>query len=122
MKHNPRSQSDFNSVRSPSSLGMTQMTKLSNSQSSLKSAISMKESPSFPNAKSIAKDANHRYNEIDVKSDKSDKASVVSSSTHTNASSVRRDMSSSPVPRSRTPKSSKSSRTILDGGVPQTEV
>jgi hypothetical protein len=115
----PKSHSD--SVRSPSSLGMTQTTKVGGSQSSLKSAISLKESPSYP--KEIVKE---KFNEreIDVKSDKSElteKGSIVSSST---TQSSRRDfLTSSPVARPRTPRSTKSSRTILDsGGIPQTEV
>lgn len=126
-----KSQSDFNSVRSPSSLGMTQMTqmtKVSSSQSSLKSAISLKESPTLPKVVPIEKYAEQ---EIDVKSDKSDKASVLSSSTATNSSIVKKDLlSNSPVPQPRfvhKPPSSnsssvKTSRTIFDGNVPQTEV
>lgn len=126
-----KSQSDFNSVRSPSSLGMTQMTqmtKVSSSQSSLKSAISLKESPTLPKVVPIEK---YSEREVDVKSDKSDKASTVSSSTATNSSSVRKDLlsSNSPVPQPRfvhKPPSSnssvKTSRTILESGVPQTEV
>jgi hypothetical protein len=122
-----KSHSDFNnSVRSPSSMGMTQMTKISGSQSSLRSAISMKESPSLPTAREIPLEKKERYaeREIDVKSDKSsseltDKGSVLSSSTITNASTAKRDyLTSSPVAR---PRGSKSNRTIIDG-VPQTEV
>lgn len=123
--------SEFNSVRSPSSTGwtqMTHMTKVSGSQSSLKSAVSLKESPSFTTSKKeVPLDSKEKYSEreIDVRSDKSDiteKASVLSSTT-TNASSTRKDLlSSSPVPRPRNPKHSKTSRTILDGGIPQTEV
>lgn len=125
-KH-PKSQSDLSSVRSPSSLGMTHTTKLG-SQSSLKSAISLKESPSFPAVKEIPEEKKEKYQEreVDVRSDKSeftDKGSVFSSTT-TNNSSARHDfLTSSPVPRARTPRSTKSSRTIVDaGGVPQTEV
>lgn len=121
----PKSQSDVNSVRSPSSLGTTQMTKVSGSQSSLKSAISLKESPSFPSAKEIPrKKDKFSEREIDVKSDRSEfteKGSVVSSST--TASSKRDFLTSSPVSRSRTPRNTKASRTVLDsGGIPQTEV
>lgn len=123
----PKSHSDLNSMRSPSSLGNTQTTRVGGSQSSLKSAISLKESPSFATAKDISFDKKEKYNEreVDVKSDKSeltDKGSIMSSTT-TNASSRRDFLTSSPVPRPRTPKSTKSSRTILDaGGIPQTEV
>lgn len=120
-----KSHSDFNSVRSPSSLGMTQTTKVG-SQSSLKSAISLKESPSFSSAKEAPYEKKQKYaeREIDVKSDRSeitDKGSIISSTT--TQSSKRDFLTSSPVPRPRTPKSTKSSRTILDaGGIPQTEV
>lgn len=120
-----KSHSDFNSVRSPSSLATTQTTKVG-SQSSLKSAISLKESPSFPSAKEVPYEKKQKYaeREVDVKSDRSettDKGSIISSTT---TQSSRRDfLTSSPVPRPRTPKSTKSSRTILDaGGIPQTEV
>lgn len=119
-----KSQSDFNSVRSPSSLGMTQMTqvtKVSGSQSSLRSAISMKESPSSKDFSTYEKKEKYSEREVDVKSDKSeptDKASVISSSTSTK----KEFLSSSPVPRTRTPRNAKTSRTIMDGGFPQTEV
>jgi len=124
----PKSHSDMNSIRSPSSLGTTQTTK-AGSQSSLKSAISLKESPSFSASKEVPRAERYAEREIsDVRSEKSDvfdNRSLLSSST-TNASSSggRRDyLTSSPVARPRTPKSTKSSRTILDGsGVPQTEV
>lgn len=122
----PKSHSDLNSARSPSSLGTTHTTK-AGSQSSLKSAISLKESPSFATSKEIPYEKKEKYSEreIDVKSDLSeitDKGSILSSTT-TNTSSRRDYLTSSPVPRSRTPRSTKSSRTILDaGGIPQTEV
>lgn len=121
-----KSHSDFNSVRSPSSLGMTQTTKVG-SESSLKSAISLKESPSYPSAKEVPYERKQKYSEreIDVKSDRSeftDKGSIISSTT--TQSSKRDFLTSSPVPRPRTPKSTstKSSRTVLNGGIPQTEV
>lgn len=119
----PKSHSDMNSMRSPSSLGTTQMTKVSGSQSSLKSAISLKESPSYPNAREIPhKKEKFSEREIDVKSDKSEKGSIVSSTT-TNTSSKKDFLTSSPVARSRTPRNTKTSRTVLDaGGIPQTEV
>lgn len=116
----PKSHSDMNSIRSPSSLGQTQTTRVGGSQSSLKSAISLKESPSFVNAKDKEK---YNEREVDVKSDRSeltDKGSSILSSTTTNTSSRRDFLTSSPVAK---PRSSKSSRTILDaGGIPQTEV
>lgn len=133
----PKSHSDLNSIRSPSSLGLTQTTKVGGSQSSLKSAISLKESPSLPSTKEIPYEKNpyekkEKFNEreVDVKSDKSeltDKGSILSSTTtNTSSKSSRRDfLTSSPVPRPRTAQSNKSSasRTVLDaGGVPQTEV
>lgn len=126
----PKSNSDLNSIRSPSSLGLTQTTKVGGSQSSLKSAISLKESPSFPTTKEIPYEKKEKYNEreVDVKSDKSeltDKGSILSSTTtNTSSKSSRRDfLTSSPVPRPRTAQSNKSSRTVLDaGGIPQTEV
>lgn len=126
----PKSQSDLNSIRSPSSLGMTQTTKVGGSQSSLKSAISLKESPSFPKVKEIPYEKKEKYNEreVDVRSDKSsksdkseftEKGSSILSST-TNASSKLDFLTSSPIAK---PRSTKSSRTILDsGGIPQTEV
>lgn len=120
-----KSQSDFNSIRSPSSLGMTQMTqvtKVSGSQSSLRSAISLKDSPSSKDFSTLDKKEKYSEREIDVKSEKSDptdKASVISSSTSTTKKEY---SSSSPVPRTRQPRNAKSSRTILDGGIPQTEV
>lgn len=124
----PKSHSDLNSVRSPSSLGWTQTTRVEGSQSSLKSAISLKESPSNPKAREIPSEKKEKYaeREVDVRSDKSeltDKGSLLSSTT-TNTSSMKRDfLTSSPLPRPRTPKSTKSSRTVLDaGGIPQTEV
>jgi hypothetical protein len=121
----PKSQSDLNSVRSPSSLGMTQMTKVSGSQSSLRSAISLKEPPMATSkaGKEVPVKEKYQEREIDVKSDKSEPFSTISSSASTNNSSIKKSyQSSSPVPRPRTPKSSMSSRTILDGGIPQTEV
>lgn len=122
----PKSHSDLNSVRSPSSLATTQTTKVG-SQSSLKSAISLKESPSFPTTKEIPFQKMEKYSEreIDVKSESSELTAKDSfmSSTTTNSSSKRDFLTSSPVARPRTPKSTKSSRTILDaGGIPQTEV
>lgn len=118
-----KSHSDFNSVRSPSSLTTTHTTK-AGSQSSLKSAISLKESPSFQSTKETPFEKKEKYSEreVDVRSDKSemtDKASILSSTT----TGSRKDfLTSSPVARPRTPRSTKSSRTILDGGIPQTEV
>lgn len=124
----PKSHSDLNSIRSPSSVGMTQTTRIEGSQSSLKSAISLKESPSYPKAKEIPYERKEKYaeREVDVRSDKSeltDKGSILSSTT-TNTSSMKRDfLTSSPIARPRTPRSTKSSRTVLDaGGIPQTEV
>lgn len=121
-----KSQSDFNSVRSPSSIGMTQVTKVSGSQSSLRSAISLKESPTLPKEYPTPKKEKFQEREVDVRSDKSDKASVLSSSTATNSSSVKKDLlNNSPVPHPRSvhkPPSSTSSRTILESGIPQTEV
>ena len=118
----PKSHSDMNSIRSPSSLGTTQTTKVGGSQSSLKSAISLKESASTKELP-YAKKEKFSEREIDVKSDRSeftDKGSILSSTT---SSSKRDFLTSSPVPRPRTPKSTKSSRTVLDaGGIPQTEV
>jgi hypothetical protein len=124
-KYNPKTaMSDVASIRSPSSLGMTQTTRLG-SQSSLKSAISLKESPTKEHKRFKHVPVER---EIDIKSDKSEKSeftekgSIISSSNTTN-SSKHDFLSSSPVPRSRTPRSTKSSRTILDaGGIPQTEV
>lgn len=122
-----KSQSDMNSVRSPSSLGNNTLTTKVGSQSSLKSGISLKESPSNPTSKEIPYEKKEKYSEreVDVRSDRSeytDKGSILSSS-NTNTSSKMDFLTSSPVPRARTPKSTKSSRTILDaGGIPQTEV
>lgn len=115
-KYNQKSTaSDVASLRSPSSLAMTQTTKLG-SQSSLKSAISLKESP----VKEQRKFMKEIEKDIDIKSDTTEKESIVSSTT---ASSKRDFLTSSPVGRSRTPRSTKSSRTVLDaGGIPQTEV
>lgn len=122
-----KSQSDLNSIRSPSSVGMTQMTnttKVSGSQSSLKSAISMKESSSSKDFRTLEKKDKYLEREVDVKSDKSeptDKASVISTST--SSSTIKKDfITSSPVPQARKPRNINSSRTILDGGIPQTEV
>lgn len=115
-KYNQKSvNSDAASIRSPSSLAMTQTTKLG-SQSSLKSAISLKESP-VKEPKRFMKEIER---EIDVKSDTTEKESIMSSTT---SSSKRDFLTNSPVARPRTPRSTKSSRTILDaGGIPQTEV
>lgn len=115
-KYNQRSAaSDAASVRSPSSLAMTTTTKLG-SQSSLKSAISLKESP----VKESRRFPREIEREIDVKSDTTEKESIMTS---TSGSSKREFLSSSPVQRPRTPRSTKSSRTVLDaGGIPQTEV
>lgn len=126
-----KSDSDLNSIRSPSSLaGMTQITKIE-SQSSLRSAVapSLKESSSFPNEKEVPYEKSQKYaeREIDIKSDRSDKSdnrSLMSSAT-TNTSSLKRDfLTSSPVQRTPTPttRSTKSIRTVLDAGIPQTEV
>lgn len=102
---------------------MTQMTKVSGSQSSLRSAISLKESPTISTAKGIPIEKKEKYQEreVDVKSDKFDKMSTISSSTSTNTSSMKKDLlTSSPVPHPRSVH--KSSRTILESGIPQTEV
>jgi hypothetical protein len=121
-----KSHSDFNSVRSPSSLGMTQMTqvtKVSGSQSSLKSAISLKESPSQHKELTLEKKVKQIDRDVDLKSDKStsDKASIVSSSIATNSSSIKKDLlTSSPVPQPRSVQNR--SRTTLESGIPQTEV
>lgn len=103
---------------------MTNTTKVSGSQSSLKSAISLKESASTKDFRTLDKKDKYSEREIDVKSDKSeptDKASVISTST--SSSTIKKDyITSSPVPQARNPRNIKSSRTILDGGIPQTEV
>lgn len=107
---------------------MTQVTKVSaGSQSSLRSAISLKESPTLHKEIPVAKKDKYSEREVDVRSDKSDKASVLSSSTTTNSSSVKKDLlNNSPVPHPRSihhkPPSSNHSRTIVESGIPQTEV
>lgn len=129
----PKAQTDTSSIRSPSSLGMTQTTKVGGSQSSLRSAISLKETPTLPASSPTPKEAyreNLRYaeREIDARSDKSDNKSLLSSAT---SSSTKRDFAtSSPLEkRPTTPvgfknkNHVKSSRTqLIDGNIPQTEV
>lgn len=103
---------------------MTQVTKVSGSQSSLRSAISLKESPTLSTAKGVPVEKKEKYQEreVDVKSDKSDKMSTISSSASTNASSVKKDLlTNSPVPHPRSVHKA-TSRTILESGIPQTEV
>lgn len=125
----PKSQTDSSSIRSPSSLGMTQTTKIGGSQSSLRSAISLKETlpASSPTHKEAYRE-NMKYaeREIDARSDKSDNKSLLSTST-----STKRDFAtSSPLEkRPTTPigyknkNNVKNSRThLIDGQIPQTEV
>lgn len=112
----PRSQMDLNVARSPSAL--TQTTKVGGSQSSIKSMISLKESPSFPAAKDVKKSEKEIENKFDSnRSDVTEKSSIFSSNT---ASSMDDYFRKSPVSR---PRTNKSSHTVLDaGGIPQTEV
>jgi hypothetical protein len=129
---------DTSSIRSPSSLGMTQTTKVGGSQSSLRSAISMKEkdtstiSPTSPTPKEAFREPNKfTEREIDVRSDKSDNRSLLSSATSSSVPNSKKDFTtSSPLEkRPTTPvgfknkNSVKNSRThLIDGQIPQTEV
>lgn len=112
------------SLRSPSSLGITQSTKMG-SQSSV-SAISLRESPVTP----TPKDAAEKSSKISVSSNPrggkyDDSRNLLSSydKSHDALSSSASDTiktSTTPVPSAR--KSIKTSRTHLVEGVPQTEV
>lgn len=132
--------SDALSIRSPSSLGMTQTTKIG-SQSSLRSAISLKEQKSVtpPPSKGNNFDKNLKYSERNVneKPDRytpSDNKSLLSSGTATSTimSAENQDfMTSSPIDRRpTTPISYKNKSTAkitrsqfsADNSIPQTEV
>lgn len=128
--------SDASSMRSPSSLGMTHTTKVG-SQSSLRSAISLKEQKSItPPMSKNSFDKNVKYSErsIDEKYTPSDNKSLLSSGTATSTilSAEKRDfMTSSPIDRRpTTPISYKNKSTAkitksqfsADNSIPQTEV
>lgn len=136
---------DTTSIRSPSSLAMTQTTgkSISGSQSSLRSAISMKESVTIsPAPKSESNfDRNIKYAERGVDTDVSkngkytrsdSKSTLVDSksrefSTSTPIEGVSRSQQPTPLPASRGgrtghDRSNNASRTNLVEGIPQTEV
>lgn len=131
-----KSQLDSNSIRSPSSMGMTHTTK-SGSQSSIKSVGSLKETVSVnPNPKSAQYNKNMKFAEKNLEANESkfddsrnllgsykDKSKEYLSSTSP-VSDVSTDVSKksiTPVPIARkTVKSS--SKTHLVEGIPQTEV
>lgn len=127
---------DISSLRSPSSLAMTQTTK-SGSQSSLKSAISMKETSMNPMGKESNFGKNIKYAEdavdVETKSNKYNNVNGGRSNIGNAEKNRSRDLltsspiessirsgSSTPVPSSRS--KNMNSRTHLIEGIPQTEV
>ena len=123
--------SDASSIRSPSSLGMTHTTKVG-SQSSLRSAISLKEQKSItPPMSKNTFDKNLKYSErsIDEKPDRytpSDNKSLLSSGTATSTimSAEKRDfMTSSPISyKNKSTAKITKSQFSADNSIPQTEV
>lgn len=120
-----KSLQDSMSIRSPSSIGITQTTKLG-SQSSLHSgAISLKESPTTPTPRDI--DKSNKFNGVSTNPrGKYDDSRNLLSSYGKSRESFNDDVpieskpSTTPIPTAR--KSLKSSKTHLIEGIPQTEV
>lgn len=124
-----KSQQDAQSLRSPSSLTMTQTTK-TGSQNSLRSAISLKDTAISPTSKdSSTFEKNLKYSERSV--DTNPKGSKYDDSKNLlnnydksrealSSSSLDRKQGSTPIPSTR--KSLKTSKTHLIEGIPQTEV
>lgn len=124
----PKSVQDSMSVRSPSSIGITQTTK-SGSHSSIHSgAISLKESPLTPTPRDLT-DKSSKFSDRSVSTNPrgkyDDSRNLLSSydksrETFTDESPIEQKPSTTPIPTAR--KSIKSSKTHLIEGVPQTEV
>lgn len=124
-----KSQHDSHSLRSPSSLTMTQTTK-TGSQNSLRSAISLKDTAISPTSKeSSTFEKNLKYSERSV--DTNPKGSKYDDSKNLlnnydksrealGSGSIDRKQGLTPVPSTR--KSLKASKTHLIEGIPQTEV
>lgn len=128
-KKPPKLIQDTTSLRSPSSLGITQTTK-TNSQSSLHSgAISLKESPVTPSPRDTI-DKNSKFSERNVSTNPrgryDDGRNLLNNyeksreTISTDESLTEYKLSTTPVPTAR--KSIKSSKTHLIEGIPQTEV
>lgn len=125
----PKSMQDSTSLRSPSSLGITQTTK-TNSQTSLHSgAISLKESPVTPTPRDIT-DKSSKFSDHSISTNPRGRYDNNGRSLLNNYNKSRETMSdespteykpsTTPVPTAR--KSIKSSKTHLIEGIPQTEV
>lgn len=121
-----KSLQDSISIRSPSSIGITQTTKLG-SQSSLHSgAISLKESPTTPTPRDI--DKNNKFNSVSTNQrGKYDDSRNLLSSYGKSRETFSEEISPPEIKPSTTPiptarKSLKSSKTHLIEGIPQTEV
>lgn len=121
-----KSLQDSMSIRSPSSIGITQTTKIG-SQSSLHSgAISLKESPTTPKPGDI--DKNNKFNSVSTNPrGKYDDSRNLLSSYGKSRETFNEEItppeikpSTTPIPTAR--KSLKSSKTHLIEGIPQTEV
>lgn len=130
-----KSQQDTQSLRSPSSLGMTHTTRTTTgSQNSLRSAISLKDTAITPTSTikdSTSFDKSLKYSERSVDTnpkgssgkydDSRNLLTTYAKSRDTiNSSSMDHKPSSTPVPSSR--KNAKTNRTHLIEGIPQTEV
>lgn len=122
----PKSIQDSVSLRSPSSIGITQTTK-SGSQSSLHSgAISLKESPTTPTSRDIDKSTKFSSTvSTNPRGKYDDSRNLLSSydksrDTFTDEIPIETKPSTTPIPTAR--KSLKSSKTHLIEGIPQTEV
>lgn len=125
----PKSIHDSVSIRSPSSIGITQTTK-TGSQSSLQSGgISLKESPVTPTPRDITDKSSKYITERSVSAHPrgkyDDSRNLLSSyeksrEALTEDSAIESKPSTTPIPTAR--KSLKSSKTHLIEGVPQTEV
>lgn len=121
----PLKMQDSVSIRSPSSIGITQTTK-SGSQSSLHSgAISLKESPVTPTSRDIDKSSKFSSVSTHPRGKYDDSRNLLSSydksrETFTDDVPTEIKPSTTPIPTAR--RSLKSSKTQLVEGIPQTEV
>lgn len=123
-----KSHHDSHSIRSPSSLTMTQTTK-TGSQNSLRSAISLKDTAVSPTSKeSSTFEKNLKYSERSVDTnpngskydDSKNLLNTYDKSKEAISGSIDRKQGAMPVPSAR--KSLKTSKTHLIEGIPQTEV
>lgn len=124
----PKSIQDSTSLRSPSSLGITQTTKTSSQTSLHSGAISLKESPVTPKIRDLT-DKSSKFSDRSISTNPRGRYDdgrnlmnnhAKSRETMTDDSLTEYKPSTTPIPTAR--KSIKSSKTHLIEGVPQTEV